>query len=96
MEERRKFERLPKEREKAVISFSGSREEAEVLDISTGGMKVFFSRPVEVGSVISGEFRVTPDIGPFYVKGRINRVVQKDDRWEVAVEFEKVSTYPIV
>ncbi|MCD6583468.1 MAG: PilZ domain-containing protein [Candidatus Omnitrophica bacterium] len=95
MEERRKFNRWYVEEEKAVISCAGVREEGKVVDISAGGMKINLSRPVEIGSIIYGEFKILPTIGSFFVRGKVSRVMEKEGMWEVAVEFEKVSTLPL-
>ncbi len=98
MEERRKFNRwYLEEKEKAVISLADTenKEEVEVVDISAGGMRFFSSRPVEIGTTVYGEFKVLPNLGPYFIKGRVNRVEKrKEDAWEIAIQFEKVRTIP--
>ena len=96
MEERRKFNRwYVEEEEKAVIACAGVKEEGKIVDISAGGMKINLSRPVEIGSIVSGEFKILSTISPFFVRGKVSRVIEKEGMWEVAVEFEKVSTLPL-
>lgn len=98
MEDRRRYNRwyLDTAEEKAFVSWSGAEESVKIIDISTGGMKIAFSRPIDVGVTIYGEFKVLPHLGPFYVRGKVSRVTEKDGMWEVVVEFEKVSTLPLV
>ncbi|MCK4810291.1 MAG: PilZ domain-containing protein [Candidatus Omnitrophica bacterium] len=95
MEDKRRFNRLDLVQDGAVVSCAGIEEKGKISDISRGGMKVFFSQPMEIGAVIHGQFRVLSDREPFFVKGIITRVVGVDNMWEVAVKFEKVSTIPL-
>ena len=96
MEEKRKFNRLYLETElKTTVSYSGLKEEVEISDISAAGMKVSFLKPLDVGTIVYGEFRVLPHLGPFFVKGKISRVIQKGENFETAIEFDKVSSLPL-
>jgi len=98
-EERRKFTRLFTN-ENSVLDKEGKKQNASLADISPGGMKIACDDAVEVGSVISGQFKILPNLGPFYVKGEVVWIKpdskQTDSRsYEVGVKFNKVSTIPI-
>jgi len=80
---------------KAVLSCRGVKEEASIIDVSTGGMKVVLAHPVDSGAEVTGEFRVLPFMGPFFVKGKVNRVAEIDGQWELGISFDKVSTCPL-
>lgn len=98
MEERRKYNRwyLDAGEEKAVVSWAGRQENVRIIDISAGGIKMAFYEPVEIGTTIFGEFKVLPHLGPFYIRGKVKRVTENEGIWEVVVEFEKVSSLPLV
>ena len=95
MDDKRRFNRLCLAPEGIAISCADIEREGKILDISIGGMKAFFSQPVEMGTVINGQFRIFPNAGPFFVKGKVTRVVGIDNMWEAVVKFEKVSTIPL-
>lgn len=93
MTEKRKFNRWHTEKQKdTVISGPGIEKKVKILDISAGGMKICLPQPINVGVVIRGEFKIFPHLGPFFVKGKVIRVTEKEGVWEVAIEFEKIST----
>jgi len=94
MEERRKFRRLSRE-DKVFLTYQGEGEEARLLDVSVGGMRVLSARKIELGSSVEGKFQVIPRVGPFFIKGRVNWGREKDGEWEMGISFEKVSTLPI-
>jgi hypothetical protein len=81
--------------EKAVVSCSGEREEATIIDIGAGGMKVSLCRSLGVGAIVYGEFKILPQLGPFFVRGKVVRVDQKSGLWETSVSFDKVSSIPL-
>jgi len=94
--ENRRFNRVESEQPgTAVVTCAGLREQVNVLDISAGGMKIKFSRPVNVGAEVYGKFHVLPNLGPFYVRGKIIRTLNLGGNWESAIEFDKVSTIPL-
>lgn len=96
MEEKRQFGRWNADRQKnALVSCGGVKEEASILDISAGGMRISFPKPLDVGSTVYGEFNLMGNLGPFFVRGKVDRVKELKGIWEVAVAFEKVSTIPI-
>jgi c-di-GMP-binding flagellar brake protein YcgR len=98
MQERRRFNRCKLE-QKAKVSMEANREErGMLLDVSVGGMRILLNRKVELGSQLSGEFKIIPHLGPFYVRGVVawtKAVNQKGSNlWEVGVKFTKVNTIP--
>lgn len=96
MEERRKFNRWCIEGEdKTVIECNDAKEVVSLTNVSAGGMKLSFSKPINLGSIVWSEIKVLPNMQPFFIKGEVNRVEEKGNSWEVAIEFDKVSTIPI-
>ncbi|MFH1338433.1 MAG: PilZ domain-containing protein [Candidatus Omnitrophota bacterium] len=98
MQERRKFNRCKLE-QKAKVSTEADREErGMLLDVSVGGMRIMLSKKVEVGSRLTGQFKIIPHLGPFYVQGIVAWIRAVKDQgapyWEVGVKFNKVSTIP--
>ena len=96
MEDKRQAARWQiEDKKKAVISYLGEREEVDLLDVSSGGMKVRLSHPVASGALVTGEFKILSHMGPFFVRGVVNRVEEKGGAWESAIQFQKVSTFPL-
>lgn len=98
MQERRRFNRCRLE-QKARVSTEVDREErGMLLDVSVGGMKILLGKKVEVGSRLTGQFKIIPHLGPFYVQGIVTWIrMARDQRppcWEAGVKFTKVSTVP--
>jgi hypothetical protein len=77
---------------KAFIECAGLQEDAPVIDVSAGGMRVMLTQQKPIGEFVAGKLQVIPQIGPFYVQGKVLRVLEKDGRWETAVKFDRVST----
>lgn len=96
MSEKRKFNRWDLEQEKAFINMNGDQKEVEILDISIGGMRIETDAAVNQDSEVTGEFRVLPNIGSFFVKGKVVWVVKSAHGFESGIQFEKVSTVPLV
>ena len=95
MDNRRTFNRWDVAgEEKMSVSCAGLDEKVDVLDISAGGMRISFPKPVEVGAVVRGEFTVIPKLGPYFIKGTVSRVTERDGAWEAAVEFNKIRAIP--
>ena len=96
MEDKRRYNRwLLEQEEKAVVSCAGVKEEVKVLDVSAGGMRVSLSKPMAAGSTVYGQFRILPNYGLFYVRGKVIRTKELGGAWETAVVFERVSTAPL-
>lgn len=91
MEERRRFERLHK-KDVAFLELEGEKSEMQLLDISIGGMRVFSPVPLRLGNCVKGEFRLFPNIEPFFIKGKVVWVQEKGKNWQVGIEFKCIST----
>lgn len=102
MEDKRVFNRWDLcENANAGLSFADQKQTYQVLDISAGGMKLIFSRPINIGSVIYGELKVPSldncviaHVGPFFVRGIVTRAEDKGGKWEIAIRFDKVRGSP--
>jgi len=92
MEEKRKFTRWNEPIEKSAISCTEIEGEVDVLDMSAGGMRVLCSKHLEVGTVVYAELRIIPQIKPFFVMGKVTRSTARDNVYDVAIKFDKVST----
>lgn len=95
MSEKRKFNRWGLEQESAFVDMRGEKKEVDIIDISIGGMRIETDSIIDEESELSGEFSVLPNIGPFFVKGKVVWVVKSNDRFESGVKFERVSTVPL-
>jgi len=100
MEERRKFRRFSTKEKTLLDKEDGNKQEGSLVDISPGGMKTICDNEVTIGSVISGQFKILPNVGPFYIRGEVSWVKPADDKtnpshFEIGVKFNKVSTIPI-
>ena len=96
MEERRKFDRLYVQTEgNDMVSCVGIQGDVKVVDISAGGMKLALRNPVTVGTMVSGECKILPNGGPFFISGKVTRSYEKDGGCEAVISFDKVSTIPL-
>ena len=75
---------------------SNGEERGMLLDVSVGGMRILLNRKVELGSQLSGEFKIIPHLGPFYVWGVVawTKAEKGSNLWEVGVKFTKINTIP--
>lgn len=98
MQERRRFNRCRLEQKAKILTEDSREEKGTLLDVSVGGMRVLLNKKVELGSRLSGQFKIIPHLGPFYVQGVVAWVkpVKEQDaqRWEIGVKFTKVNTIP--
>ncbi|MFA5118607.1 MAG: PilZ domain-containing protein [Candidatus Omnitrophota bacterium] len=94
MDERRKYSRWNIENNKATFGKGHEKKEVPIADLSSGGMRVFLNETVPVGSKVTGEFRVTPQFGTYFVEGKVVWVKEstKHASHEVGVMFEKINT----
>lgn len=99
MEERRKFRRSDA-KEKALLHGKETKHESSLLiDISSGGMRILSDNHIKIGSSVSGQFKIMPHMGNFYVSGEV--VWAKPTKephhnaYEVGIKFTKISTIPI-
>ena len=100
MQEKRKFKRLATGKETYVKESGGKEKKATVMDISLGGMRVTLEGDVQVGNFLSGQFKILPSMGPFYVNGEVIWVKpSKKDNFnpccEVGVKFKNISAAPL-
>ena len=98
MEERRKHRRLTI-KETTTIQKADSRAPCLLVDISPGGMKALLDSDVKVGDTVSGQLKILPNAGPFYVKGTITWVrplkePTADANFEIGVKFTNINTIP--
>jgi c-di-GMP-binding flagellar brake protein YcgR len=100
MQEKRKFKRLATGKETLVKEHSGGEKKAVVVDISLGGMRITLEEETKVGCYLSGQFKILPSMGPFYVNGEVIWVkpLKKDTphpAYEVGVKFKNISAIPL-
>jgi hypothetical protein len=96
MEDKRIFNRWCNDEGKVVsLTHAGVTEDVKMVDVSAGGMRITSSHPLEYGAVIHGRFEILPQLGPYFVIGKVTRVTESDSGWDTAVQFDKISTIPI-
>lgn len=96
MDDQRKFVRWNVNNgTRAIISRDGMQEEVELLDVSAGGMKVSFPKSVSENTSVQGQFRILPQLGPFFVRGKVKRVEERNGAWLASVVFDQVRTIPL-
>lgn len=101
MDERRKFRRTPA-KEKALLQSKEhhSKQESQVIDVSSGGMRILSDTPLKAGTMLSGQFKIMPTLGNFYIAAEVMWVKPKIGEvdkplYEIGVKFNKVSTIPV-
>lgn len=98
MEERRKFRRTGA-KEKALLGAAQIRHEGSLLDISSGGMRILSENQIAIGTQVSGQFKIMPHMGNFYVSGEVIWVKPAKDPlafgYEIGIKFSKVSASPL-
>ena len=95
MSDKRNSDRCCLENDKACVDLEGKKENVKIIDISIGGMRIVTDFPIQKENVLKGEFRVLPNIGPFFVRGKVIWTTKKDNAFESGVIFDKVSTIPM-
>ena len=95
MDDKRRFDRWNSKEEKAYIDCAGTKTEVEIIDISIGGMRIATTYPIDKDREVTGEFKILPNIGSFFVKGKVVWVTKKEKDFESGIQFDKVSTIPI-
>lgn len=98
MEEKRKFRRTPT-KEKAFLKGQDTAHESHLMDVSSGGMRILSDTDIKIGSSLSGQFKIIPTSGNFYVSGEVVWVKPKTGQgqgpaYEIGIKFNKVSTIP--
>lgn len=98
MDERRKFRRTGA-KEKARIASAQSRHEGSLLDISSGGMRILSDNHIAIGTQVSGQFKIMPHTGNFYVSGEVVWAKPAKEPlafgYEIGIKFAKVSASPL-
>ncbi|MBN1824481.1 MAG: PilZ domain-containing protein [Endomicrobiales bacterium] len=69
------------------------REEVQIIDVSSTGMRVFSPNYRDPGTEVTGRVPIFPDMAPFYVSGKVLRAENITGLWELAVQFDKVRVY---
>jgi len=95
MEEKRRFDRWELGKKNTYIDLEGEKAEVQVIDVSIGGMRIITDTPLDKEKIIRSEFKILPNMGPFFVKGRIIWTTAKESIFESGVVFDKVSTIPL-
>ena len=96
MDERRKHKRLQMA-ERTSLNKSDASEQCFLVDISPGGMKVQLEKEIKIGDPVSGQFKILPKAGPFYVKGTVTwvrKIKEAGANYEIGVRFTKINTIP--
>ena len=100
MEEKRKYRRSPA-KEKAYVQAKehNKQHESQLLDVSSGGMRILSEASLKIGTMLSGSFKIMPTMGNFYVHGEVVWVKPLADEtqntaYEIGIRFNKVSTIP--
>lgn len=98
MEERRKYRRTGA-KEKALLCAAHGRHEGSLMDISSGGMRIFSDTHIATGTQVSGQFKIMPHMGNFYVSGEVVWVKPAKEPpafgYEIGIKFAKVSASPL-
>ncbi len=100
MEKNRKYNRLKTEKSVSLRN-EGRQIEVSLLDISPGGMRISSNTDLKINSCVLGQFKVLPDLGPFYVHGEVVWIKPAIEQpatssgFEAGVKFHKVSTIPL-
>ena len=71
MKERRKFARCAVKEKTALKETDGRGQEASVLDVGLGGMKILLNKEIKAGTRIRGQFKILPHSGPFFVDAEV-------------------------
>jgi c-di-GMP-binding flagellar brake protein YcgR len=88
---RRQFRRVPFRAQVTVnLSPHLASVEANVLDISLGGIRLLSSEPIskDMGIVLAFQFRNHLDAKSERISGHVIHVRMDDDAWEVGVQFD--------
>jgi hypothetical protein len=99
MDEKRKFKRFETKEATFLNKEEGKPQEGSILDISPGGMRIVLDQETPLGSAISGQFKILPNLGPFYVKGEVAwvkpaKMTESQNSFLIGIKFNKVSALP--
>lgn len=99
MDEKRKYKRTPAMEKAFLKCKENTPQEGELLDVSSGGLRMLSAAKIKVGSTLTGKFKIMPQLGSFYISGEVVWVKPITDAsnqavYEVGIKFNKVSTIP--
>ena len=96
MQERRRSRRLPRNERASINTHAVTGHGVELIDISTGGMRLHSSQELPVGSTVTSKLNISPQVGAFHIQGTIawNKPAADGNGYEVGVTFTKVSAKP--
>ena len=98
MQEKRKFNRCKLDQKSKLSTEANPDEQGLLVDVSAGGMKILLNHDVKLGSKLSGQFKISPHLGPFYIAGVVVWKKRAESGlasgWEVGIKFTKVNTIP--
>jgi len=94
--ERRRYARTAIKQKVDLSRDAESVEVGSVVDVSMGGVRVVLDKEIKRGAKLSGQLKILPSLGLFYIKGTVVWVrpfkVGNKKRWEAGVRFGKVDT----
>ena len=95
MDERRRFRRSPAKEKAFLKSRENKPHEGLLMDVSSGGMRILSNANIKIGTALTGQFKIMPNLGNFYVSAEVvwSKPLSKD--YEVGIKFNKVSTIPV-
>ncbi len=93
MQERRTSRRLPRSEKTTVNTAEHNDHAVELIDISTGGMRLRNRENMPVGTVVTSQLKTAPQVGGFHVQGKVTWCKPAGDGngYEVGITFTKVN-----
>ena len=98
MQEKRSARRLPSCQASCLEKGDGNKADVTLVDISLGGMRVLTNEEIAIGKDLTGQFKILPHLGPFYIRGVVAWTKPAADgqhRFEIGIKFVKISTIPL-
>ena len=71
MDERRRFSRSPAKEKAFLKSRENSPHEGLLMDVSSGGMRILSNANIKIGTALTGQFKIMPNLGNFYVSAEV-------------------------
>lgn len=93
MQERRASRRLPRSEKTTVNTAERNDHSVELIDISTGGMRLRSREAIPLGTQVSSQLKIAPQVGGFHVQGTVAwcKPAADGSGYEVGVTFTKVN-----
>ena len=98
MQEKRCARRLPSNQRSCLAKEDGNTADVTLVDISLGGMRVLTNEDIAIGKDLTGQFKILPHAGPFYIRGIVAWSKPATDQahcFEIGIKFIKISTIPL-